>query len=153
MKTISVKNLFYLMTSGAKTIDLRSILIKNRCRGMNRAPQIFSSKSIIFSYYSYSYYSLTIISYHTFRDNSDCLRKKRYFLKIWPDDPGWPHYWPDVKIAFVKVWDPVALAVYLMPFTTGQGRRNRREGQLPPSHGAGGCKHIILPPPPHPQNF
>ena len=58
---------FSLMTSGANTIDLRSNLSEKRYCGMKRATQCFFRIPP---------------SYHTFRDNSECLRKNRDFLKI-----------------------------------------------------------------------
>ena len=60
---------FSLMTSGAKTIDLRSNLSEKRYRGNKRATQCFFRIPP---------------SYHTFRDICECLRKNRDFLKIWP---------------------------------------------------------------------
>ena len=59
--------IFHLMTSGAKTIDLRSNLIEKRYRVMIRASKCFF---------------LILPSYDTFGDNSDCLRKNRCFLKV-----------------------------------------------------------------------
>ena len=57
------------MTSGVKSIDLRSNLIEKRYRGMKRAIQCFF---------------LILPSYHTFGVNSECLRKNSHFLEIWP---------------------------------------------------------------------
>ena len=61
--------IFSLMTSGAKTIDLRSNLSEKRYWGLKRATRCFFRIPP---------------SYHTFRDNRECLRKNRDFLKIWP---------------------------------------------------------------------
>ena len=63
------KIFFSLMTSGVKSIDLRSNLIEKRYRGMKRAIQCFFR---------------ILPSYHTFGDNSECLRKNSHFLEIWP---------------------------------------------------------------------
>ena len=60
--------IFHLMTSGAKTVNLRSNLIETRYWGMERAIHCF----------------FILPSYHTFGVNSYCSRKNRYFLKIWP---------------------------------------------------------------------
>ena len=54
-------------------------------------------------------------SYHTFGDNSDCLRKSLFPRNFTFGDLWWPQYWPDLKMTFLKVWNLVA--VYLMPFT------------------------------------
>ena len=63
MKTI----IFSLMTSEANTIDLRSNLSEKHSCGWKRATRRF----------------LRIpSSYHTFRDNRECLRKNRDFLKF-----------------------------------------------------------------------
>ena len=69
-KTNSMSKIFFsLMTSGVKSIDLRSNLIEKRYRGMKRAIQCFFR---------------ILSSYHTFGDNSECLRKNSHFLEIWP---------------------------------------------------------------------
>ena len=57
---------------GAKTADLRSNLIGNRCRGMRRAPQCFFQ---------------ILPGYYAFGDNSDCLKKIVIFSKF---DLWWP---------------------------------------------------------------
>ena len=66
------KIFFSLMTSGVKSIDLRSNLIEKRYRGMKRAIQCFFR---------------ILPSYHTFGDNSECLRKTAIFSKF---DLWWP---------------------------------------------------------------
>ena len=68
-KPISVKTVtFHLLTSGAKTIELRSNLIEVPYRGMKRAPQCFFFR--IFP------------SYHTFGDNSTCFRNKTNIFSV-----------------------------------------------------------------------
>ena len=94
------KIFFSLMTSGVKSIDLRSNLIEKRYRGMKRAIQCFFR---------------ILPSYHTFGDNSECLRKKQPFSRnLTFGDLWWPQYWPDLEMTFTKVGDHVA--AYPMPF-------------------------------------
>ena len=92
---------FHLVTSGVKTMNLRSSLIEKRHQGMKRAPQCFFFR--------------ILPSYHTFGDNSDCLRKSLFSQNLTFGGLWWPQYWPDLKITFFKIWDLVA--VYLMSFT------------------------------------
>ena len=61
--------IFSLMTSGAKTIDLRSNLSEKRYWGLKRATRCFFRIPP---------------SCHTFWDICECLRKNRDFLNIWP---------------------------------------------------------------------
>ena len=99
-KTISLKTtIFHLMAYGAKTIDLRSNLIGERCRSMRRASQCFFR---------------ILPSHYTFGDDSDCLRKKSLFSRSLNfGDHWWPQYWPGLKLNFLKDWDLVT--VHLMP--------------------------------------
>ena len=91
---------FSLMTSGVKSIDLRSNLIEKRYRGVKRAIRCFFR---------------ILPSYHTFGDNSECLRKKQPFSRnLTFGDFWWPQYWPDLEMTFTKVGDHVA--AYPMPF-------------------------------------
>ena len=59
--------IFYLMTSGVKPIDLRSYLIGKFTWAWRELSNAF----------------WILPSYYTYGDNSDCLRKNRYFIKIW----------------------------------------------------------------------
>ena len=54
---------FHLMTAGAKTVDIRSNLIKKRYRVMKRA---------------FQYFSLIFPSCETVGENSDCLQKSGF---------------------------------------------------------------------------
>ena len=92
-------NFFSLMTSGVKTIELMSNLSEKRYLSIKRASQCFFG------------FLLAIIS--TFRDNIECFRKIAIFSKL---DLWWTQYWPDLKMAFLIVWDLVP--AYLMPFTS-----------------------------------
>ena len=99
-KTISVKTTtFHLMTSGAKTIDLRSNIIKSIARAWGELPNA-----------SFECFLAIIV---TFGDNSDCLQKIVIFSKfdIWWAPVTLIFTWPENKL--VKVWDLVA--VFLMP--------------------------------------
>ena len=54
-------------------------------------------------------------SYHTFGDNSECLRKTAIFFRnLTFGDLWWPQYWPDLEMTFTNVGDHVA--AYPMPF-------------------------------------
>ena len=73
-----------MTTSGAKTIDLRSILIEKRYRCMSRA---YASVTQCFFTESYPMLFPIFPSYHALGDNSDCLRKIAIFSKFefwWP---------------------------------------------------------------------
>ena len=63
------ENDMFFTTSGAKTIELRSNLIAKRCKNMKRAHHCFFQ---------------ILLSYHTFGDNSVCLRKNNNLFKISP---------------------------------------------------------------------
>ena len=63
LKTI----IFHWMTSGVKTVDMRSNLIKKPCLDIKRALHFF----------------LILPSYHTLGENTDCSRQNHYYLKIW----------------------------------------------------------------------
>ena len=83
IKKKHIREIFHLMTSGAKTVDLlfKSLkitweymlcyvmlnLIEKRHRCMKRALQCFF---------------LIFPNYYSVGDNSDCLQENRYFIKI-----------------------------------------------------------------------
>ena len=71
-KRLPENYMFSLMTSGGKTLELRSNLIAKRCKNTKRAHHCFFQ---------------ILLSYHTFGDNSVCLRKITIFSKFhlwWP---------------------------------------------------------------------
>ena len=100
-KTISVKNdNFHSMTSGAKTIDLWSNLIRKIIGAWGELPNAFFE------------FLLAII----LLDIITIVCEKSLFSRnLTLGDLWWPQYWLDLKMTCIKAW--YLVAVYLMPLT------------------------------------
>ena len=78
----------------SKTIEIRSNLIEKRYGGMQEAPQRFFESF------------LAILEIITLACEKSLFSQSWTFGDLW-----WPHYWADLKMSFVKIWDLVV--VYL----------------------------------------
>ena len=97
-KTVSVENDNF---SWAKTVDLRSNMIKKRYWGMKRAIQCF------FEFFL----DMIRLELLAIVCEKSLVSQNLIFGDLWC-----PQYWPEPKMMFIKVWQPIA--VYLMPFAT-----------------------------------